>query len=117
MAELVQNSAPMIHAQFKGGKMHFLPFNRHLVVDIIEDETETDESFIVLPTDYERPQSPYIRAIVIQVAEDSKFYGKLSVNDVLLIERRMLHKIEIGGFCFYLILENYVFGRINNETD
>jgi hypothetical protein len=89
----------MIHAQFKGGKMHFLPFNRHLVVDIIEDETETDESFIVLPTDYERPQSPYIRAIVIQVAEDSKFYGKLSVNDdTYLLKEECYIKLKLTTF-------------------
>ena len=92
--------------------MHFLPFNRHLVVDIIEEETKTDESFIVLPTDYEKPQSPYVKAIVIEVAKDSKFNGLLETNDTILIERRMLHKIEISDISFYLILENYVFGRI-----
>tara|TARA_R100001082_G_C4232286_1_gene103749 strand:+ start:108 stop:392 length:285 start_codon:yes stop_codon:yes gene_type:complete len=93
--------------------MNFKPFNRHLVVDVIEEKKEGKDSLIVLPTDYEKPQSPYVKAIVIQVAEDSKFYGKLSVNDVLLIERRMLHKVEISEFSFYLVLENYIYGRIN----
>ena len=93
--------------------MHFLPFNRHLVVDVIEEETKTDESFIVLPTDYEKPQSPYVKAIVIEVAKDSKFNGLLEALDTILIERRMLHKIEINTTSFYLILENYVYGRID----
>ena len=92
--------------------MHFLPFNRHLVVDVIEEETKTDESFIVLPTDYEKPQSPYVKAIVIDVAKDSKFNGLLEALDTILIERRMLHKIEINTTSFYLILENYIYGRI-----
>ena len=93
--------------------MHFLPYNRHLVVDLVEDHQEIEESVIVLPTDYERPQSPYAKVIVIPVSEDSKFYDSLRVNDTLLVERRMLHKIENGEFSFYLILENYIFGRIN----
>jgi co-chaperonin GroES (HSP10) len=110
---LDQNSAPMTHAQFNGGKMHFLPFNRHLVVDIVEETKKQDESLIVLPSDYEKPQSPYVKALVIEVSKDSKFYRNLEVNDTLLVERRMLHKIEIDGSTFYLILENYILGRID----
>ena len=92
--------------------MYFEPFNRHLVVDIIE-EPEAPASVVVLPSDYEKPVSPYATAIVIAVAPDSKFHDLLEVNDTLLIERRMLHKIEIDSGSFYLVLENYVFGRIN----
>ena len=93
--------------------MHFEPFNRHLVVDVIEEEEKKDASVIVLPSDYEKPVSPYAKAIVIGVAPDSKFYDLLEVNDTLLIERRMLHKIDVDDSSFYLVLENYVFGRIN----
>ena len=93
--------------------MNFKPFNRHIVVDLIEEQKEGKNSLIVLPTDYEKPQSPYAKAIVIEVADDSKFHGKLSVNDVLLLERRMLNKIDVNEFSFYLVLENYVYGRIN----
>ena len=93
--------------------MHFLPYNRHLVVDLIEEEERVDESIIVLPSYYEKPQSPYARAIVIEASRDSKFYNSLQTNDVILVGRRMLHKIEIDETSFYLILENYIFGRIN----
>ena len=93
--------------------MHFKPFNRHLVVDLVEEEEKIDESIIVLPSDYEKPKSPYAKAMIIEVAEDSKFYNLLSPNDVILVERRMLHKIEIDESSFYLVLENYIFGRIN----
>ena len=37
--------------------MHFIPYNRHLVIDLIEEEEKIDESVIVLPSDYEKPQS------------------------------------------------------------
>ena len=93
--------------------MHFKPFNRHLVVDLIEEETKKDDSVIVLPTDYEKPQSPYVKAIVIEVSSDSKLGDWLQALDTILVERRMLHKIEIDDSTFYLILENYVYGRID----
>jgi hypothetical protein len=41
----------------------------------------------------------------------------LRLNDTVLVERRMLHKVEINDYSFYLILENYVYGRISNEID
>tara|TARA_Y100001970_G_C14255091_1_gene874707 strand:- start:5390 stop:5671 length:282 start_codon:yes stop_codon:yes gene_type:complete len=92
--------------------MHFKPFNRHIVVDIIEEE-QVDESVIVLPSDYEKPLSHYAKVIVIEVSRDSKFYDSLETNDTILVERRMLHKIEIDNFSFYLVLENYILGRID----
>jgi len=42
---------------------------------------------------------------------------ELSLNDVVLVERRMLHKVEISDYSFYLVLENYIYGRINNEIN
>ena len=105
--------APTIHAQFNGGEMHFLPYNRHIVVDVIEQEERADESVIVLPSDYEKPRSQYVKGLVIEVSRDSKFYQTLEANDTILVERRMLHKVEIDGFTFYLVLENYVYGRID----
>ena len=93
--------------------MNFTPFNRHVVVDIIEEKQDKERSLVVLPTDYEKPLSQYAEAIVIQVSEDSKFKGNLSVNDTILVERRMLHKVDINEYSFYLVLENYIYGRIN----
>ncbi len=97
--------------------MNFTPFNRHLVVDLIEEKNEKQESLVVLPTDYEKPTSPYVRASVAKISYDSKFYGKLKAKDAVLVERRMLHKIEIEEYSFYLVLENYIYGRINDEID
>ena len=98
-------------------KAKFEPFNRHLVVDVVEEKLETQDSIVVLPSDYEKPQSAYARALVIEVAADSKFYKKLSVNDTVLVEKRMLHKVDVSEYSFYLVLENYIYGRINNETN
>ena len=40
------------------------PFNRHLLVEPLEEEEEEAESVIVLPTDYEKPQSPYLPVFI-----------------------------------------------------
>tara|TARA_R100000406_G_scaffold90917_1_gene78215 strand:+ start:274 stop:582 length:309 start_codon:yes stop_codon:yes gene_type:complete len=98
---------------------YFTPFNRHLVVDIIEDTEDKQDSLVVLPTDYKKPESPYAKAIVIEIASDSKFKNSvnLRLNDTVLVERRMLNKVEINNYSFYLILENYVYGRISNEIE
>ena len=93
--------------------MQFKPFNRHLVVNLIEKEEKVDESLIVLPSDYEKPLSPYAKAEVIEVASDSSLSNWLQEEDEVIVERRMLHKIEIDDSSFYLILENYVYGRID----
>jgi len=103
----------MTVAQYNGGKMQFTPFNRHLVINVIEEEKKVDNSVIVLPSDYEKPLAPYVKAEVVSVAFDSKFYESLQVGDTIAIERRMLHKIEFEGESIYLILENYIFGRMN----
>ena len=96
--------------------MHFKPFNRHLVVDLVESEPEKG-SIVALPFDYKKPESLYVEVTVIEVAEDSKFHGVLFPNDIVLLERRMLQKVEFNENSFYLVLENYIYGRINNEID
>ena len=93
--------------------MQFTPFNRYILVNVIEEEKKADNSIIVLPSDYEKPLSPYVRAEVIEVAFDSMFNSSLHNGDTIAVERRMLHKIEFDGKSIYLILENYIFGRID----
>ena len=99
-----------------GGKMHFKPFNRHIVVDIVETKKQ-EKGLVVLPTDYKKPESPYIKAVVKECSEDSKFHGVLFANDTVLIERRMLQKVEFDQNSIYLVLENYIYGRLNDEID
>ena len=89
------------------------PYNRHLVVDPIEIEEEQSESVIVLPTDYEKPKSPYLVAKVLDFAQDcSTTFNK---GSIVVAERRMLHTVEIKDKTYYLVLENYIFGRLDNH--
>ena len=94
--------------------MKFDPTNRHLLVTPIEEDKEEKENIaFVLPEGYEKPTSPYVACSVQAIASDSKFYNSLDMmRDRILVEKRMLHKIDINDETIYLILDNYVFGRI-----
>ena len=95
----------------KGEEMNFVPFNRHLLVKPLEEEEEEEMSVVVLPTDYVRPTSLYLTCEVLHVANDCNI-GMVKIGDQVVVERRMLHKIDVEDETFYLVLENYVFGRI-----
>jgi len=92
--------------------MKLEPTNRHILVKPIENKKEEADSIIVLPQDYQKPESPYKLCKVIETAGDSKFFGSLKIKDIIIVEQRMLQKIEVEQTEFYLILENYVLGRI-----
>jgi co-chaperonin GroES (HSP10) len=86
------------------------PFNRHVLIKPIEKEEQKKESLIVLPTDYKKPESPHQLAEVLGFSDDCSI--DLSIGDKVVFEKRMLHKIQIDDKIHYLVLENYVYGRL-----
>jgi len=86
------------------------PFNRHVLVKPIEKEEQKKESLIVLPTDYKKPESPHQVAEVLDLSDDCSI--DLSVGDNIVLEKRMTNKIQIDDKTYYLVLENYIYGRI-----
>ena len=89
-------------------------FNRHVLVELVEEEEEEQQSLIALPQDYKKSESPYLVVKVLQVSGDSNLF--LEQGDLVVIERRMLTEIEIKGEKNYLVLENYIYGRLDDET-
>lgn len=92
--------------------MSLIPENRHLLVNPIEESQESnyDRVQLLMPDDFKPPQSLHVVCEVVAIAKDSKFYGE--VIDRIVTERRMLQELLIEGETYYLVLENYVFGRI-----
>ena len=92
--------------------MSLIPENRHLLVNPIEEPISQnhDRVQLLMPDDFKPPQSLHVVCEVVSIAKDSKFYGE--AIDRIVTERRMLHEIKIEGETYYLVLENYVFGRI-----
>ena len=92
--------------------MYFEPKNRHLLVLPLESE-DKQESSILLPDDYKKPQSPYVMCDVLGMSEDCSV--EIDVGDRIVIERRMMQEVKAGGETNYLVLENYVYGRLQDE--
>ena len=89
-------------------------YNRHVLIELVEEKEEEQQSLIALPQDYKKTVSPYMVAKVLQVSDECKLF--LEEGDLIVIERRMLTEIEIKGEKNYLVLENYIYGRIDDET-
>ena len=97
--------------------MNFKPFNRYIWVEPIETEEEEQSVAIVLPENYKKQPSVYLACEVKQVSDDCKFYDSINVGDRIIVERRMLCSIDITEKPVYLVLENYIYGRIANENN
>ena len=90
-------------------------FNRHVWIELLEEEEKKEDKGFLLPEDYEKPKSEYVLGKVLGFAEDCK--QDLLENEVVIFQRSMLQEIEIKDDKIYLILENYIFGSINDEID
>jgi len=90
-------------------------FNRHVWIELLEEEEKKEDKGFLLPEDYEKPKSEYVLGKVLGFAEDCK--QDLLENEVVIFQRSMLQEIEIKDEKIYLILENYIFGSINDEID
>ena len=91
--------------------MYLEPKNRHLLVLPINEKQK--ESPIVLPDDYKRPESPYVVCDVLGMSDDCSV--EIDIGDSIVVERRMICEVKAMGETNYLVLENYVYGRLQNE--
>lgn len=101
--------------QFFGGKMIKHVFNRHVMVEILDEEEEKETKSFLLPDDYAKPKSPYAIGKVLICSEDGNL--ELRIGELIVFQRSMVQEIEIKGRKNYLILENYIFGSIDNEVN
>jgi co-chaperonin GroES (HSP10) len=93
----------------------FVPFNRHVLVELIEEEEEVTQSQVLLPTDYKKAKSPYVVCKVLDHSDDCKL--NLSTSCSIVVQRSMIEEIEIADETYYLVLENYVYGSLVLEGE
>ena len=91
--------------------MYLEPHNRHLLVLPLKEEEE--EPKFVLPDEYKVPKSQYVVCDILGIADDCKV--SLHIGDRVIVERRMLQEIKAMRETNYLVLENYVYGRLQDE--
>jgi hypothetical protein len=92
--------------------MYLEPKNRHLLVLPLNREEE-EKNLIILPDDYKQPKDPYITCDILGVAGDCSI--DVSIGDLIVVESSMIHEIKAMGETNYLVLENYVYGRLQDE--
>jgi len=92
--------------------MYLEPKNRHLLVLPLEIE-EQQKSPIILPDDYKKPKAPHLVCDVLGIADDCSL--GIEVGNRIVVERRMLQEVKAAGETNYLVLENYVYGRLQDE--
>ena len=94
-----------------GGKMYLEPKNRHLLVLPLDEEEE--QTSIILPDEYKKPKSPYVTCDVLGISTDCTV--EVDVGDRIVVERRMLYEVKAMGETNYLVLEYYVYVRLQDE--
>lgn len=90
----------------------FIPVNRHILIELPPTvvEQEGNNYGILLPDDYEPVLSAHVAVKVLDWAEDTSL--SLEEDQTAVVQRAMVEEIEIGEHVFHIILENYVFGLI-----
>ena len=90
------------------------PVNRHLlVVPHFSNENKT-ESGVFLPEDFNVEASRFIKATVVDIAEDCSREIKsirgsnYSESKNIVVDSSMIEEVEVDGKKNYIILENYV---------
>ena len=90
-------------------------FNRHVWIEVLEEEEKKEDKGFLLPEGYEKPKSDYVLGKVLGFAEDCK--QDFLEDEIVIFQRSMMQEIEIKSQKIYLILENYIFGSINDEIN
>jgi len=83
----------------------------------IEEPEEGSDLAIVLPDNYSKPVNPFLKCEVLSISSESKYLHLLKQGSEIIIERRMMLTIDLDGETTYLVLENYIYGRISNEIE
>ena len=92
--------------------MSFTPVNNYLSVRSVED-TDDDNSAILLPQDYRAVDSPFA---VVEVVNCSGESGTLWGTGLqLVVEAHMLRDIQHNGETFTVIKENHVIGILSDS--
>ena len=96
--------------------MKFEPYNRHLWILPIEEVQEDKEApLFVMPDEYQPPKSPYVIGEILAMACDCEI--RLGIGDTIVVERSTIQEIKADSETIYVVKENYVYGRLENETN
>lgn len=85
----------------------FVPVNRHLLVELVENKEEKPDHGILLPADYAPTQSEHAIVKILDWAEDVKIQP-IEAELSAIVERSMIKELKYEEQSIHLILENYI---------
>ena len=93
------------------------PYNRHILIvpEHVEREKIKEQTTILLPDDYTKVEGIYCAATVCDWAPDCRL--DLCSGGRVLVNRSMIEEIEYEGNKYYLILDNYVIAKIQENVE
>ena len=97
--------------------MQFKPFNRHLVLEPVENEAYEKKSTILVPDDYVQTVAAHEMYKLIDVADDCGKVTNLHIGHYVIVNNCMVEKIKVHGVIHYLLLENHVYGILYNAGE
>ena len=92
--------------------MTLTPVNNYLTVQTVED-TDTEETGILLPQDYRAVENPFAVVEVVNCSGDSGVLWGKGIQ--LVVEAHMLRDIKHNGETFTVIKENHVIGILTTD--
>ena len=95
--------------------MEFKPFNKHLWIKSQEEKENKEDPLFVMPDEYKPPKSPYVIGEIMDMAEDCTI--DLLPGETIIVERSTIQEIKGNFETIYVVKENYVYGRLFDETN
>ena len=91
--------------------MNLKPIGSWILVEAVKAPEEKQESVVLLPEDYKKPDNPYT---VVRVIEDLvRITGReWKKDDLLLVPTHVIRNILIGTKVFSLIERNHVMAKV-----
>ena len=88
--------------------MRFIPQNRHILIGMLKEaEAEESKSSFILPDDYEKPKSEYVKVSVLDCTAT-----ELDLGHYVVVPRHMIQEMAVDGETYHLVLDNYVIASL-----
>ena len=87
--------------------MNLNPQGNWILVEVIRTAETKEESVVLIPEDYKKPDNPYS---VVKVIRDSG--SDWNSGDLLLVPVHIIRDVEINQNTFYMIERNHIMAEV-----
>ena len=91
----------------------FKPLNRYVQINLENPEENKTDSGILLPEEYKPTEETYATATVMNFSDDVKFANRLFEGCKVVVDKKMVEKINFSNKSINVVLENYIVGILS----